>query len=239
MANGMFDIETRNLEALARFYRAAPRIFAQASGSMLNEFAFGTRVEAFYEIASKMTVRNPKFVASRLQVTKASKSLPFQAQQSIIGSVATQRFSAWQEQQLGKDTARKRTISLLARMGSISRQAAPRARLKPGNRIWKPEPFPGKDINQKSIVMMQKLSRAGVTEPFLLMHKTGMIPGLYRFKGGKPRLLQSFAPKQPRKIPWLTAARDRYMRETNMPALWAKTLGYALSKRARIVTTAW
>jgi hypothetical protein len=230
MANGMFDIQTRDVEALARFYVKAPRIFAQASGSMLNEFAFGTRIEAFYEIAGKMTVRNPKFVASRLQVTKSRLTRPIANQQSITGSVATQRFSAWQEQQLGKDTARKRTISLLARMGSTARQAAPRARLKPGNRIWKPEPFPGKDINQKSIVMMQKLSRAGVTEPFLLLHKTGMIPGLYKFKGGKPRLLQSFATKQPHKIPWLTAGRERYFRETNLSALWARTLGYALSK---------
>jgi hypothetical protein len=231
MANGMFDIETRDIEALARFYRKAPRIFAQASGSMLNEFAFGTRVEAFYEIASKMTVRNPKFVASRLQVTKASKSLPFQSQQSIIGSVATQRFSAWQEQQLGKDTARKRTISLLARMGNQSRQAAPRARLKPGNRVWKADSFPGKDMHQKTIVMMQKLSRAGVTESFLISADArirGVAPGLYRLQNGKLRTLQTQEAKQPHKIPWLTAARDRYMRETNMSALWARTLGYAL-----------
>jgi len=225
----MFEVDLSELKGFEAFCRRAPKIVAKATGSLLNEFAFGTRVEAFYEIASKMTARSPRFISSRLQVTKSSKSLPISSQVSIMGSVPTERFSGWIEQQLGKTTARKRVINLLARMGNIKRQAIPKARLRPGVDILNYADVRLKGASspeRQSLVMLQMLSRARSREPFMLTRKSGMTPGLYRFQGGKPKLLQSFEKKQPHKIPWITDARTRYFREHDIQALWAKNLDY-------------
>jgi hypothetical protein len=230
MSETLFEVDLSDLKSFERFLRKAPRAFARATGSLLNEFAFGTRVEAFYEIASKMTARNPRFIASRIQVTKASKSAPISSQVSIVGSVPTDRFSGWTEQQFGKSTARKRVINMLARMGNIKRQAIPKARLKPGVDILNYADIRLKGPSspeRQSLVMLQMLARAHSREPFLLTRKSGMTPGLYRFQGGKPKLLQTFEKKQPHKIPWITYARVRYFREHDIQALWAKSLGYA------------
>jgi hypothetical protein len=245
MANELFNVDTAQLEALAKFYKRAPKIFAKASGSMLNEFAFGTRVESFYEIASKMTIRNAGFVSSRLQVTKSAKTLPISHQMSIMGSVAiaagkTKKgkshggFSGWTEQQFGTHTNRTRTVSLLARLGNAGRQMTPASRMKPSNNFLGYEDFrikQGSNPALQTIIMMQMMSRGKYRKPFLISRKnaSGMTPGLYIFRGGKPRILQSFyEPSQPHRIPWITNARNRFFADHSIDRLWVKTLGYAL-----------
>jgi hypothetical protein len=226
MNEGMFDVDLTMIRGLEAIYRKTPKFFAKATGDMLNEFAFGTRVEAFYEIASRMTVRNPRFVSSRLQVTKSKRSLPVAGQVSVMGSKATDRFSGWTEQQLGTKTARERVITVLARMGNFKRQAAPKARLKPSNEFLSYHDIrlkSGNSAEQRSIVLIRMLARAKSTQPFILTRKNGMKPGLYRLKGGKVKLLQRFEREQPQRIPWITNARARYFRDTDIKRLWHKT----------------
>jgi|WetSurMetagenome_2_1015567.scaffolds.fasta_scaffold59281_2 hypothetical protein len=240
MNEGMFDVDLTMIRGLEAIYRKTPKFFAKATGDMLNEFAFGTRVEAFYEIASRMTVRNPRFVSSRLQVTKSKKSLPVAGQISVMGSKATDRFSGWTEQQLGTKTTRERTISALARMGNFKRQAVPKARLKPSNQFLSYHDIRIKGNNsadRRSIVLIRMLARAKSNQPFILTHKDGFRPGLYRLKGGKVKILQRFEKEQPHRIPWLTSARTRYFKNTDIKRLWHKTfereLQYAGWRRLR------
>jgi hypothetical protein len=254
MNEGMFDVDLTMIRGLEAIYRKTPKFFAKATGDMLNNFAFGTRVEAFYEIASRMTVRNPGFVSSRLQVTKSKRSLPVASQVSFMGSVAINAgktkstgkshggFTGWAEQQLGTRSTRERTASLLSRMGSPARQMTGPSRLKPSNVFLSYADFrirKGANPELQTIVMLQMLSRAHYTKPFFISRKKqGMTPGLYKFKGGHPKLLQAFVtPEQPKHVPWLTNARTRYFRDTDIKRLWHKTfereLQYAGWRRLR------
>jgi hypothetical protein len=237
MSETLFEVDLSELRVYACFCKQVPKVIARAAGSLLNEFAFGTRVESFYEIASRMTLRNPAFVSSRLRVTKSGYSLPISSQISIMGSVAIAPgakskggFSGWKEQEYGTATKRRRTINLLARAGSKSAIVLSKARLKPSKHFISYEDIRlrGKTSAQlQNIVMMQMLSRAHSRQPFIIRNKMGMTPGLWMFVDDKPRLLQMFEGKQPHKIPWIIAARMRYFREHNTQASWSKALGYA------------
>lgn len=214
------------------FYAKAPKKFARATGAMLNEFAFGTRNTSIEVIRERMTVRNPRFVESRLQVDKAVGRLPIQGQKALMGSVRSPRFSGWEEQQTGARTARERTINLLARGGGTKRQVPPRYRLKSGKQFESYKNYPGRGVERRTIVMLQQLDRQRWKQPFVIHKKKGMIPGLYKFKRRKPRLLQVFVPRraQPKKVPWITMARERFFQRADIRALWAQTLRPALRR---------
>jgi len=222
----LFEVDFSELERLEELYQRAPRQFARAIGSMLNEFAFGTRNTSIEVIRERMVVRNPGFVSSRLRVEKSDKRPPIDALKSIVGSIRSPRFSGWEEQQTGVRTARERVINLLARGRSRKKRAAPRFRLKPGREFESYKNYPGKGIEGRTIIMMQKLDRQRYKQPFLVHEKRGMSPGLYKFHRRKPRLLQLFDPRraQPKKIPWMTMARDRFFQRADIRRLWAREL---------------
>lgn len=229
MAERLFDVDASQLLKLTTFYAKAPKKFAKATGSMLTDFAFGTRTAAIEVIREKMVVRSGAFVERQLRVEKSHRRLPIQSQESEAGSVATKRFTGWKEQQTGQKTARERVINLLARRGSPKRKAAPKARLKPGRQFESYRDYPGRTPETRSTVMLQILGRKRWKEPFLVTKKRGILPGLYRFKNRKLRALQLFGRKiQPKRVAWLTIARDRYFQREDIGRLWARTLGRIL-----------
>jgi len=234
MTQEMFRIDDRELRRLAEAYKKATRQFTRATADMLNEYAFGVRRESISTIGERMIVRNTRFLENKLRVTKASPGAAMEAQRSETGSIAGPRFTGWREQQTGENTARKRVISLLARASNIFRQAQPKARMKPAVTFASYNDYPGAYPERKEIVMMQQLSRARSTEPFIVTHKRGMTPGLYRFYRGKPRILQVFKKEQPKRIPWHTDAREKYFTQTNLTDLWARKLSKALRYRMEI-----
>jgi len=198
---------------------------------MLNNFAFGTRLTSIEVIREKLTVRNPRFLESRIRVDKATGRGPMAAQEARTGSVPTKRFSGWVEQVTGERTARDRVINLLARSGQKAKQAKPRARLKPGKDFEKFSNYSGTSPNLKSIRMLQTLDRKRWKKPFFLTKKRGVQPGLWVFHRRKLRPLQLFkAGKRVKRVPWHTEGRARYFQRTDLGRMWGRQLRHIYRK---------
>lgn len=241
MAGEMFQMDIRDLLKLRRYYKKSPRSFAAAVGMLLNNFAFGTRAEVFRVMPTLMTIRNKRFLETRIRAKKTHLRLPISSQQSETGSIGAKRFTAWEEQELGKRTKRTRVASILAR-GAKQKQIKRPFRLRPGMNFPTPDDFPGRSGHHRAIVMLQKLGREGYKKPFIVLKHKRITPGLYKFKGGrgakrKLRMLQSFKPArlQPRRIRWLTISRRKYLSGMNLRREWAIVIERTLKKRGGLM----
>jgi hypothetical protein len=226
----VFEVDTSEMEKAAKAFHGYPKQFAKCTSYVLNHMAHGTQNAAIEVLRERMVIRNMRFVMGRLKVQHSWPTLPIENQKAYVGSMATARFTGWTEQQTGESTARTRTINLLARRGDKLKVAVGAARLKPGKHIHSYNDYPGAYPPRKELIMMQHLSRQKSTEPFFITKHPRMMPGLYRFYRGKPKLLQVFAKKQPDKIPWMTDATKRYLQRENMGAVWARTVTYNLKR---------
>jgi hypothetical protein len=213
----LFDVDTRELIALRKWYKKQPAKFKRATAEMLNAFAFGARRSALDLITKRMTIRNPKFIASRFRVTKATTS----SQRSVMGTLSGPRFSGFVEQELGVPTDRTRTATMAARSGSRSSQIKPRFRLKPSNDVVTMRDY---KVDRVSAFVAMIFERK---ETRLVRIKGAIL----KRKGKRLQLIQQLnsRKKQPRKRPFLQTSRVIYFRSINLKALWSKTL-------ARIMT---
>ena len=194
---------------------------------MLNTHAFGARRGAVSEIKRTMVVRNQNFVNRSLRVSKAHLGL----MESETGSVYSQRFSGWEEQQTGRGGNRSRVATMAARGGTESKQIAPSARMKPGTNFLRPRNVKGGNYTHRLSVLLEILRRDKITKTFLV-HRRGkgklrkLSPGLYK-RRGKVELvkLQSLdAPKKTARNPWMTNATRRYFQRVDTRQLWAQQL---------------
>jgi hypothetical protein len=213
-------------------------------GTMLNNFAFGTKDAASVVLNGLMTVRNPRFVNSRLRVNKARISAPIESQRSEMGSITSPRFTGWREQQTGAATPRHRVFTLLARAGQKTKQAKPSARLKNLARFPQPDEFPGASLEAKNIRMLRHLQSGGFTKPFIIHGHPKISAGVYKFlgrakkrrvkSGGRSRvikakeirIMQAFHPRvvQPRRIDWLGLSRRTYFQHTSVSREWRRAV---------------
>jgi hypothetical protein len=222
-----FKVDHRGLNQLRRFYTRMPKAFQQASASMLNHFAFGTKKEVYNVLLHRMTIRDKRFVNSKVRVVKARKSARVDKQVSITGSIASPRFTGWIEQQTGSKTDKDRTFSLAGRRGSRRRKALQKARLKPG--MIKPSDYQHKDDHHRVLRMLKELSAKKSKQPFRVHGHNTMTSGVYKFKGKKLTMLQKFkANAQPDRIPWMDLARSQFFRGANMQQLWGRTISFVL-----------
>lgn len=226
MADRTYDVDAKEIEKLQKFLKRSPQMFAVATGSMLNDFAFGVQNTAIEVIHEQMTVRNSRFVTGSVRVEMSNRRQPITNQQSATGSIQRKRFSGWTEQQTGKRTARERVITKLGRRKNETRKLIGTARLKSANKFETYHKYPGRGPEQKSTIMLQKLDRRRFRKPFIITKKKGMRAGVYKFLRRRPRLLQVFDSDkvQPEKIPWMADAVDRYFEREDLPRLWSRTL---------------
>ena len=232
MPEQLFAIKSKNLINLQRFFkRSGPRQFNRAAAMTLTSFAFGTSRKSRLIIKNRMTVRNERFVNSAIRTEKARQSAPMISQVATSGSIERPRFTGWAEQELGKKTDRTRTASLFARGGG-SKALRPSFRMKPGNSFTSPNDFEGKDDQHRATIMLQSLSRERKRKPFIIKGHRKFKAGLYKFKGKKIKRIQSFqTTKQPKRIKWLTLARQLYFRTTSVDGVWAESLRRVLKFR--------
>ena len=212
----LFDLNIKELVKLRKWYKRQPHKFRKATGSMLNDFAFGTRRSIVDLLTRRMTIRNPRFLSSRIRVTKARLSAPVNSQRALTGTMAGPRFSGFVEQEKGTPTERTRAATLAARSGAKSSQVKPRFRLKPSSSVVSMDDY-GVDRLSAFVAMIFKRKEKR------LIRIKGTI---YKRKGKKLDLIQTLHPrhKQPRKRPFLQDARVNYFRSINLKSLWAKTI---------------
>jgi len=228
----MFEINISQFIDLANKYKYAKTTLARASGATLNDIAFLAKRRMAGVISETMTVRNPRFVGSRIQVSKSRLFAPVAGQHASVGSVAKERFTGWAEQETGQSPARERALLLLARRGDIKRQALPSARLKSSNKILHPHDvrMPGPiSYRRQAYALMRMLRKSRRKTPFMLTRLSGWKPGLYQMVGGRARLVQSFEPMHPKRVRWLEMTLSR-IQDTNIIPLWNKNLLVALER---------
>jgi len=225
----MFRVSTTDLIRLQKKLRKDPIAFKKASASLLTSFAFGTRTESVRVFKTKFTVRNERFVKGKLRVEKASPKDDIDKQRSVAGSISGPRFSGWAEQELGTTTKRTRVGNRFGRRKDWSKQLEGRARLKPNQNFPDPEDFNIKAKNEthRLTVFLLILNRQKRKQSFIIPKKFNKFKkGLYRFKGKRIQRLQNFEPKkvQPKRIRWLTQARENFFSGANIPRMWEKAI---------------
>lgn len=137
-----FSLDFLEFNLLRKRLKNAPRVVHLAAVSTVNDLAFAARTEGPKVIASKMTVRNPRFVASRFVVRKATGGNPESHFGSIPGRInkaGYESFTGWNEQQFGDAPQRERYSNTKnTRAGSNSTTIPAANRLKGGKDLFKP-----------------------------------------------------------------------------------------------------
>lgn len=234
MAEKMFHVSQGDLVKFQSFLKKAPSRFAKATGSTINDFAFGTMNTSSEVIREKMNVRAPGFLTSHLRVAKSNRRLPMSGQKSEAGSLSGPRFTGWREQQTGEKTARQRVINLNARIGqSMRRRVRGKNRIRAGSDFQRFRNFQGGSPNQRSTKMLQALDRKRWKEPFYLTRKRGVQPGVWIFRRRKLTPLHLFKVSQPRRIRWLSIAVERYFQRQPIERTWASNAKFALKIRKK------
>lgn len=227
----MLSLDKRDILKLEKFYKRAPKQFMIAARGMLTTFAFQAREQQIKEIQSSMTVRNLRFVQSRIRYQKARGSR-IDNIFSESGSIQSPRFTGWKEQQTGVSAQRTRTQSLIAR-GEWKSQVKGTARMKPANKFFDPDSeMEGKSTEQRVTAAIAGMRKGTVKKRNFLIRKK-MKGRLSTFKRGlwamKRRLLfrlQTFNPPrlQPKRNPWHTRAVQKAMKKINLRIEWAKQI---------------
>lgn len=237
MAREIFDMTAADLLKLRRVFKNSPKLARRATATVLTQQAFGTRRAALQEIHGNMTVRNQQFVVSRVRYNGAKGNQPLQSQFSEVGSISTNRFTAWNEQETGANPARTRVANTLARGGSKSGQIRPRFRLKPGKDFLSQEDFNGTN-DQRFAALLRKVTSENYTKPFIINRHRKFKPGLYLRRRKKIYQLQEFGNRRrnkPQRFTWMKNAREQYVTNQNNRQLWGrafeKHLTYTKLKR--------
>ena len=226
----------RDLNRLKKFYKHAPRKFAIAAKGILSVFAFKAREEQIKEINRSMTVRNQRFVKSRIRYQKA-KGSNINNIHSESGSIKSPRFSGWEEQQTGKTTQRTRTQSLMARSDDWGKQIKGTARMKSSNDFFNPETeIEGGTIEQKYAVALAGMRKGTIRKRnFLIRKRLGgrmrtLKRGLWMMRRRMLYRLQTFNPKrvQPKRNQWHTRAIQKSMANINLRNEWANQINRVL-----------
>jgi hypothetical protein len=230
----LFTMDAKDLIKLRRFYKKAPKAFKKAAAGTLNAFAFSTRRKAIDIIHAKMTVRNQKFIDGSIKVEKAQGNVLMKNMQSETGSVPRPRYTGLREQEMGESGARNRVFTKSAREGSRQAVTKGYARLKPNADYPSPskERLSGLSGAKRIVAFLHILSETKRAQTFILRKQFGRFKrGLYRFKQGKIKKLQAFDTKRrPRRIRWLTGAREAVMTKVNIAKAWAESIEFQLKK---------
>lgn len=202
-----FYFDQSDLKKLETFFKHSPRLLRPVTANVLNSLAFDNRKLNIRNISNSMIIRNRRFVESSLQVQK-TRSGSIDRQIAYSGSVNRPRFTGWEEQQEGNPSKTKRAVTLAGRRGSKKNVAIFKARLKPGNKFYKPSQFRGPTTKSKFNFMMRVLNNRGggefiITNP-LRTRRGSLRPGLYQLRGHKIRSLQQFRVNKSVSIPWAT-----------------------------------
>lgn len=179
---------------LARFFQQVPALLPKATAQLLNDLGFAWRPLAVTTLASRLTMRSPAFILSRMQVQKTTAG-PIARQVVTVGSTFVRgkggklTFDGFYSLQTGYDPERNRTMALLARGGER------RSVVQKGSRLNQPD-IPTTDespVQSGSEVqaLIRDMARNAPNKPFIIKRGMGFAPGLYRIAQGKGYLLPS------------------------------------------------
>lgn len=230
----IFEFNDSSLKSFSKFFGKAPKRARRVVARLLTQFAFGTREFAIKEIKKSMTIRNERFLKSRMRFERA-KPINIDNQESRTFSVGATNFTGWAEQQSGSVHKRTRSQTLLARGGNFKRKVKPSVRMKPGKSFVNEGDFnlpSGKGKMPAYFRILRKPSNRN--KPFIIKRKYKSLDrGLYVQKRGKLKKLQSFdaKPTKVKRNEWMTRARASYFKSINLEKEWIKAIDNVLTKK--------
>jgi hypothetical protein len=155
-----FKIDDSQLKKFQKLIgKEFPRGFQKVTAEYLNTMAFEQRKENKKNLEQQLTIRDQRFLNNSLRVEK-TKPVSINQQIAISGSIHYQKGTGWEEQQTGKPAIRKRTVTPDAR-GNKASKLPNKYRMKPTNKIYKPEQYEGSTYNKKFYFMMRVLGSRG------------------------------------------------------------------------------
>jgi len=235
----MFTIDKCQLTKLSNHFARLEKRIPTSIAGILNSQADGTRNAALEMIRRGMNVRAPSFISSRIRYTRATPSSP----RSEVGSIATERFTALEEQERGgMEMRRDRGITKAARRGDVAKKVMPAARMRKAKKFLKPSEYRGAARSGRMLPMaptgraakargmIRSLSRSGYRKPFIVEGSDTLPAGLYILRGRRDQqrlvMLQQFGVgKKVGRRPWMRPAIDLFFRRWYSKRDWSYHFG--------------
>jgi hypothetical protein len=194
-------MDLRELGKLYLFFRRYPLLARKATAQLLNDLAFAWRPLVVTTLASKVIVRNPRFLMGRMRVQKTGAG-PIERQQAVVGSTPVRgktggfTFDGLYSLQFGRPLGegRNRTLALLARGGDKRAKAKRQGKLMPGDEIPTPDEWddmPKPSRSRMLSFMLRDIADNYPAQRFIIPRSYGMAPGLYKIKKRRGYLLPS------------------------------------------------
>ena len=168
---------------------------------------------------------------SRVRVVKAGTG-PINSIESEAGSIFSDRFSGWKEQQFGTESDRESVPSRFSRGGSWQSRMRVSLRSRQKNPMFRMSDFNitnAKNKKHRLIIYLQILDKRKIKQRFYFPGKLGkMQPTIYKRQGQKFRGVSN--PKQKLKktarIPWMDKSIDLLLKEVDPQAVWDRNIKF-------------
>jgi hypothetical protein len=233
MAGQTFSIDLKDVKKLIKQFRVNEKEFKSAVINVLNSQAFGMKSTIPIVIKDNMTVRNPRFVSTSIQVSKASMKNPV----AVVGSVRRPSFSGWVEQETGQKSDRNRIPTKAARRGNWANRIAPSLRMKPGNKFLSDRSIvqTARSGKQRIVAMLSYIERQNYRKPFILSGSTKFKKGLYKRVGKKFKLIQHLdAPRTSvKRVKWMGKSIKKYFVANDPLKVWRESVKRIVSFRKK------
>jgi hypothetical protein len=210
------NVDTKEQEKYLKRMRQVPEIVRHAVASTLNTQAFGMRNEHIQDSLDDLfEVRSPKFFLRQTRVKMAKKGVDPNVNFALVGMMDAPRFTGLEEQQEGKAPKKKRTATIdVARGGSFAKKQRPGTRMKRGS-YRRQSQYSGKTIRDRMSQMFKETKKRKLN--FILRrggaNQFGMAGGLYGWRGGKLKMLQSFERPKVHRAKWMNRALGKLYRK--------------------------
>lgn len=233
MTKNIFQHSAPDLILLRRLYKKAPKKMQKVTAGVLNTEAFTLRTNILQILKKEMIIRSPGFVKKMVRVVKARPG-PVQGQVAESGSVFTDRFTGWKEQQTGEIGKKKQMASKFARGGSWQGKVRQGLRRKQSNPMWRPSDFNiknAKNTKHRLIIFLQILDQRKIRDMFSMPFESGDLGDMrggviYNMKSSKIRGVYRQRWKGPERISWMDKSIDLLLKEVNILKLWEKNIRF-------------
>lgn len=202
-----FKADTLSIKQFEKMMQRIPKELPKVVAATLNKQAFDMKFKYMPEaLQDAFVIRSPKFMNRQLRVNMAKKNKDPGNNFAEAGSIGGDRFTGWEEQQLGKVPEKKRTATIdEARSGDFSKKQRPVTRLKRGNKFRRLSNFAGKTKKQQLFNMLNVTRE--IKERFIVRNGEGNVfnlpDGVYGWREKSLKMLQSFKTPKVHKVDWL------------------------------------
>lgn len=209
MASELGDIRSNFLrvdmsafQKLHTFFEREPVAARRACAEFMNSLAFKWRPLAVTVLASRLTMRAPRFILSQMRVEKTTAK-PIVRQVVTVGSVIVRKgshisFDGFYSLQTGRNLERdrNRTMTLFSRGGEQSGIVKRGYRLRPELDIPSTDEAPVAS-GSRAQFLIRDMAKNAPNKPFIIKAGLGFARGLYRIKPGQGHVLRGgrIAPK--------------------------------------------